>query len=508
VSYIITDIDGTLTTSGDTPRQDYIDWLKMEAADDKNVIIVSARSISRLDETRKWLNDNDVPHSQIHLNDFDGAGQGPNVGLEFKRYKYELLVKEYGVEDIEVAVDNDADVRAMARELGLEAMTPQEAVASVEMPGEDDPTAENAIRAQVDVPAYIQSAADKGLAYYAEGLGGDGLVEQTISDARDLAGGSVTDEKARRMIAWIARHRVDWEGVPQNSDESNENWPGHGAVAALLWGVDPTQSDGADRVVRWAEGIVAALEDREIIDVKELETRALPMGDFTVTEGEDGQKTFTGYAALFNTPSDGMQFTEVIAPNAFSRTLKRVADGKKMISFLFGHDETRALATTASGRLTLTEDARGLKVEAKLDPADPDAASVISKLTHEARSMGMSFGFSIPGGGNGDVWEDNVRTLKEINLFEVSVLSAGQTPAYPATIGLTAVRKLSADKIGVDGDRLMNTLENIKSANPLTEDDLQVIEQVRARLAPKPVGVDPSVALAMLQTKRLLDQEL
>ena len=407
MSYIITDIDGTLTTSGDTPRQDYIDWLKQEAADDKNVIIVSARPISRLDETRAWLDANDVPHSQIHLNDFAGAGQGPNVGLEFKRYKYDLLVKEYGVEDIEVAVDNDADVRAMARELGLEAMTPQEAVASMEMPGEDDPTANNTASRVV-------------------GLG--------------------------------------------NSAE--------------------------------------APDDKEIIDVKELETRSLPLGDFSVTDTEDGQKTFSGYAALFNTPSDGMQFTEIIAPSAFTRTLKRVADGKKMISFLFGHDETRALATTASGRLTLTEDARGLKVSAKLDPADPDAASVISKLTHEALSMGMSFGFSIP--KNGDEWTDeSVRTLKEINLFEVSVLSAGQTPAYPATIGLTAVRKVSADKLGVDGDRLMTTLENIKSATPLTEDDVQVLDQVRERLAPsKPVGVDPTVALALLQTKRLIDQEL
>ena len=405
MSYIITDIDGTLTTSGNTPRQDYIDWLKTEAADDKNVIIVSARPISRLEETRAWLNANNVPHSQIHLNDFEGAGQGPNVGLEFKKYKYDLLVKEYGAGEIEVAVDNDADVRAMARELGLEAMTPQEAVASIEMPGEDHPTAENA----------------------------------------------------------------------------------------------------ASRVVG-LEDSAEAPDDKEIIDLKELETRSLPLGDFTVTEGEDGQKTFTGYAALFNTPSDGMQFTEVIAPGAFTRTLKRVADAKKIVSFLFGHDETRALATTASGRLTLSEDARGLKVEAKLDPADPDAASVISKLTHEARSMGMSFGFSIP--KNGDVWEETVRTLNEINLFEVSVLSAGQTPAYPATIGLTAVRKVSADKIGVDGDRLMNTLEAIKGAQPLTEDDLKVMDQVRERLAPKPVGVDPTVALAMLQTKRLLDQEL
>ena len=503
MSYIITDIDGTLTTTGDTPNQPYIDWLNEQVmSGEEQVIVVSARSIDRLQETRAWLQENKVAGiEEVHLNDFEGTPFA--TGLAFKEYKYKLLIEEFGLDNIEMVVDNDADVRAMALELGLDAVTPTEAIGMMNQPPEA-----NAIRAQVDVPAYIQSAADKGLAYYAEGLGGDGLVEQTISDARDLAGGSVSDEKARRMIPWIARHRVDWEGVPQNSDPSNENWPGPGAVAALLWGVDPTQDNGADRVVRWAEGVIAASEDREIIEVKELETRSLPLGDFSVTDTEDGQKTFSGYAALFNTPSDGMQFTEIIAPSAFTRTLKRVADGKKMISFLFGHDETRALATTASGRLTLTEDARGLKVSAKLDPADPDAASVISKLTHEALSMGMSFGFSIP--KNGDEWTDeSVRTLKEINLFEVSVLSAGQTPAYPATIGLTAVRKVSADKLGVDGDRLMTTLENIKSATPLTEDDVQVLDQVRERLAPsKPVGVDPTVALALLQTKRLIDQEL
>ena len=495
----IYDIDGTLTTSGDTPRQDLIDYIKSDVQDEGvRIFIVSGRAISRLEETEAWLKENEVPYDRIYLNDFSET-PGPDVVEAFKAYKYAKIVDEFGLDEIGYVVDDSAEARSNAEGMGITAYTAEQVLAN-ETEEEDD------IRAQVDVPAYIQSAAEKGLAYYADGLGGDGLVEQTISDARDLAGGSVSDEKARRMIAWIARHRVDWEGVPQNSDESNENFPGPGAVAAYLWGVNPTQSDGADRVVRWAEGIVAALEDREIIDLKELETRAIPMGDFTVTEGEDGQKTFTGYAALFNTPSEGMQFTEIIKPGAFSRTLKRVADGKKIVAFLFGHDETRALATTASGRLTLTEDARGLKVEAKLDPADPDAASVISKLTYESRSMGSSFGFSIP--RSGDVWDENVRTLNEINLFEVSILSAGQTPAYPATIGLTAVRKLSATKLGVDGDRLMNTLENIKSANPLTEDDLQVIEQVRERLAPKPAGVDPSVALAMLQTKRLLDQEL
>jgi len=501
VSYIITDIDGTLTTSGTTPNQPYIDWLKTQVQDQQEqVIVVSARPVSRLDETRQWLADNEVPHSQVHLNDFDGAGQGPNVGLEFKRYKYQKLIDEYGAGDIKLAVDNDADVRAMARELGIEAMTPEEAIASTQ----DNSENTDEMRVLVDVPQYVQYAAARGLQYHEAGMSGDGLQPQTVEEARQLRAGKVESEKVVRMRAWILRHRQDWEGVPQNSNPDDEKFPGPGAVAAYLWGVDPTDGESADAVVRWADGVINAESER--FDVKELETRSLPMGDFTVTEDESGQKTFTGYAALFDQPSAGLPFTEVIAPGAFKRTLGRAAAGSKVISFLFGHDETRALATTASGRLALQEDERGLRVEAKLDPADPDAASVISKLTHEAAAMGMSFGFAIP--KNGDAWDGNQRTIKEVNLFEVSVLSAGQTPAYPATLGLTAVRKLSADKIGVDAERLMSTLESIKAAKELSEDELQVVDQVRESLAPKRVGIDPSIAKARLVLEQLTTETL
>jgi HK97 family phage prohead protease len=196
----------------------------------------------------------------------------------------------------------------------------------------------------------------------------------------------------------------------------------------------------------------------------------------------------------------------VIAPGAFRRTLSRVADGKKIISFLFGHDETRALATTASGRLTLTEDERGLKVEARLDPADPDAAGVISKLTYEAVAMGMSFGFTVPQ-GRGDDWDEDTRTLREVNLFEVSVLSAGQTPAYPATLGLTSVRKV-ASRMGVDGDRLITAIESLKSATPLTEADVEVIETVTEKLAPKRTGLDSSIARAKLLLAEMESESL
>jgi HK97 family phage prohead protease len=239
-----------------------------------------------------------------------------------------------------------------------------------------------------------------------------------------------------------------------------------------------------------------AAEDREIIDMKEKEVRSLPIGEYRLAEADaDGQRTFTGYAAIWNSASAGLPFEERIAPAAFKRSLARASAGQKIISFLFGHDETRALATTASGRLQLTEDETGLRVEAKLDPADPDAAKVISMLTHESAAAGMSFGFQKVQ----DSWDGNNRTIKEANLFEVSILAAGgQTPAYPATLGLTAIRQVTAPKIGVDADALVATLDSIKAGRELSTEEVAVIDAVRSKLAPKPAGIDPSIASALL----------
>jgi hypothetical protein len=70
----------------------------------------------------------------------------------------------------------------------------------------------------------------------------------------------LSEDKWRRIPAWVARHRVDWEGVPRNSDPSNEDFPGPGAVAAYLWGVNPTNPDSADRVIQAAERKLAVLD--------------------------------------------------------------------------------------------------------------------------------------------------------------------------------------------------------------------------------------------------------
>ena len=481
MSYIIVDLDGTLILDNEQPNQPLIDALNEEVmSGEAEIIVVSARKIDRLQETRAWLQENKVAGvEEVHLNDFEGSAFA--TGFPFKEYKYGLLKEQYGTE-LEYAIDNDPAVREMARGLGLEAYSPEEYIADEE-------------RAVYEVPNYIRDAAARGLAFVEDGLGGEGLQPETIADARELAAGRADTDKVIRMAAWIRRHRSDWEGVPQNEDEDSEDFPGPGAVAGFLWGVETTDRDATDRVLSWADALIAA-EDREIVDMKEKETRSVPIGEFRLAEaGADGQRTFTGYASIWNSPSAGLPFEERIAPNAFKRSLARASAGQKIIAFLFGHDETRALATTASGRLQLTEDETGLRVEAKLDPADPDAAKVISMLTHESAAAGMSFGFQKVQ----DAWDGNNRTIKEANLFEVSILAAGgQTPAYPATLGLTAIRQVTAPKIGVEAEALMATLETIKAGRELSAEEVIVIDAVRSKLAPKPVGIDPSIASALL----------
>ena len=88
------------------------------------------------------------------------------------------------------------------------------------------------------VPKYIADAAAKGLQYRRDGLGGPGLADSTITAARRMAAGTVSDQKIILANAWAARHAVDLE-APKNSRRSDPGFPGPGAVAHYLWGIDP-----------------------------------------------------------------------------------------------------------------------------------------------------------------------------------------------------------------------------------------------------------------------------
>lgn len=154
----------------------------------------------------------------------------------------------------------------------------------------------------------------------------------------------------------------------------------------------------------------------------ENETRRIAYSDLEIRASDDGTK-IVGYAAVFDSPSEPMPFTEYVRSGAFSKTLNDGAD----VRLLIDHKGI-PLARTKSGTLRLEEDDIGLRIETDLDPMNPDAARLISAMKRGDMSQ-MSFAFRTVK----DSWNNDrsIRELKEVQLYDVSVVTF---PAYEETV--------------------------------------------------------------------------
>jgi HK97 family phage prohead protease len=333
-------------------------------------------------------------------------------------------------------------------------------------------------------PAYMRASARRGLEWHSEGLSGDGLVDATIREARAMAEGNVTADKWVRLRAWISRHLVDMD-APANIP-GNDGYPAAGAVAMALWGGGGSKRS-AQRALEYADGVVARLEEENEGRAKgealsKLETR-INVVDFEIREDAEGGMTFTGYAAVFNSNSEPLPFTERIAPGAFRGSLKNRND----IKLLWNHDTGSVLGSTRAKTLKLTEDARGLYVEAQLPNTTlgRDARELIKRGDVDS----MSFGFTVA--RDGESWSDDgrERTLRKINLHEVSIVAF---PAYPATAGTANVRGLDkvAQRAEVDVDALADALLKLEAGEDITVDDRDLLKTVIDRLAPQEEAVE------------------
>ena len=128
-----------------------------------------------------------------------------------------------------------------------------------EIEEEDEPDDEGEMKTDeyravdLSVPAFMRASAKRGLALHEQGFSGDGLVPQTVEDARKMAAGTVTEAKWRKISAWIARHIVDLDAV--QGDEITA-----GLVAMLLWGGGSSKAS-ARRAQAYAERVVAKLDE-------------------------------------------------------------------------------------------------------------------------------------------------------------------------------------------------------------------------------------------------------
>jgi len=158
-----------------------------------------------------------------------------------------------------------------------------------------------------------------------------------------------------------------------------------------------------------------------------------------------------GYAAQFNKEATGLSFREVIAPGAFTRTLQ----SGEPVFLLVNHDtDNLPLASTQSGTMALRQDETGLYMEADLDPNNPRAQELASAVSRGDVSK-MSFAFTVEPGG--DTREAGLRTLQDLNLFEVSVVT---WPAYDATT--VGMRTASAEDAEAEALELRKRMLDLK----------------------------------------------
>lgn len=203
-----------------------------------------------------------------------------------------------------------------------------------------------------------------------------------------------------------------------------------------------------------------------------VEFRANADNGFEFRSSGDGM-TFSGYAAVFDSPSEPLPFIETIAPGAFRSSLQ----SRNQVKMFVNHDSNMVLASTRSGSLRLAEDNKGLFAEADLP--NTTYARDLAVMMRRGDVTSMSFGFSVPNGG--DQWADGAtRRLNTVRLHEVSVVTG--FPAYEGTSAQLRSIDVLAERTALNADDLAVALTLLENAVPLTIEQADLIATAARKL--------------------------
>ena len=191
--------------------------------------------------------------------------------------------------------------------------------------------------------------------------------------------------------------------------------------------------------------------------------------------------TIEGYVNAVERPSKPLlsrfgRFIEKICAGAFGRALERNKD----VRILLNHNSERDLGGTGTGELELNEDNIGLHARAVI--TDPE----VIKDARNNNLVGWSFGFEDRAV---DVMQDNetglpYRMVKDLNLYEVSILNREKTPAYNGT--LVNVRAGDEDKqINLGAENTPEVIDIIE------ETAKEVVEELQSELRAEAETVTP-----------------
>ena len=132
---------------------------------------------------------------------------------------------------------------------------------------------------------------------------------------------------------------------------------------------------------------------------------------------------------------NGIKFSESVQPRCFQRALNKADD----VLFLLNHDMDKKLGSLKDGNLVLKEDNIGLYLDAEVDSEE------LVNLYNDGGFSGFSYGFKTVDDSFEERNGNKVRTLKDIDLIEVSILDKTETPVYYGTL-VTSIEKRSLEK--------------------------------------------------------------
>ena len=164
----------------------------------------------------------------------------------------------------------------------------------------------------------------------------------------------------------------------------------------------------------------------------EQEVRYIACSEIRAEQKEGEPTKLIGYAIVYNRLSEDLGgFRERVAPGSIQNLDSRI------LAYAH-HNREKVLGSTRAGTLKLQDTETGLYCEI-IPPANSYGKDIVESV-QRGDLDGMSFRFNTIKDSWDHVGGEDVRTLEQINIGEVSIVSE---PAYPdTTIALRELKKL------------------------------------------------------------------
>ena len=196
------------------------------------------------------------------------------------------------------------------------------------------------------------------------------------------------------------------------------------------------------------------------------EERFVNLSEIRIAKDEGEPVKIIGHAAVFNTIADLGWFREQILPGAFTDAIK-TSD----VKMLFNHDANYIMGRNTSGTLKLSEDKKGLAIEA-LPPDTQLIRDMVLTPMERGDLSQMSFAFMV----EEEQWTEKkdeipLRSIVRVNpLYDVSVVTY---PAYPKT---DAKLRDMFREAGLEYEKLSDTLFRLKRGLSVNQTDYDLIK--------------------------------